>query len=377
MTYGVFSIVANAYSPSGCSSYTYDIYSSSPYLRAPWFQYSEQLIDDYRLNGGTHPAYPFLTGMGGANRVGIYGYLGLKLRLDALHIDPSLPPQIARLNYRTFYWQGYGINATSNATHTTISRIPGNVLANANPAYANASIPVIIGSNATTPAYYLASSGASVTIPNRQIGSVKTWAGNIAQCVPTTSEDDFEPGQFPFAATDGATSTKWQPVSANVTSSITLDLGQDVQGQVVSGFRFDWAQAPPRGYSVGFSNTTTAEAAAIPNAVVVSSESVEVSNPWTAQTAAAASELNPYTSNTTNVTVNGTVYAGRYATLSIWGNQDTGDDGVGASVAEFAVIANTTTGASGHKSSSVGRPTVAGAVVGLVFCIWWSVIFLI
>ncbi|PSR84426.1 putative acid trehalase [Coniella lustricola] len=375
MTYGVFSIVANAFSPSGCASYTYGVYSSHPYVRAPWFQYSEQLLDDYRLNGGTHPAYPFLTGMGGANRVALFGYLGLRLRLDALNIDPSLPPQIARLDYRTFYWQGYAINAVSNATHTTVSRITTSVLDNANPAYANASIPITIGSNAFAPAYYLPASGDEITIPNRDIASVKTWAGNMAQCVPATSEYDFEPGQFPFAANDGAVSTKWQPVSANVTSSITLDLGEAVQGQAVVGFRFDWAQAPPRGYSVGFSNTTIAQSASIPDAVVVRSEGVEVSNPWTA---ASAGELSPYQSNTTNVTVNGTVYAGRYATLFIWGNQDTGDNGVGASVAEFAVLANTTAPGTTHqKSGAVARPTVAGAVAGLAVCLCWSLMLFI
>jgi hypothetical protein len=75
MTYAIFSIVANEVSPSGCSSYTYQQYSEQPYARAPWFQFSEQLLDDYTANGGTHPAYPFLTGHGGANQVVLFGYL--------------------------------------------------------------------------------------------------------------------------------------------------------------------------------------------------------------------------------------------------------------------------------------------------------------
>ncbi|KAF2712049.1 glycoside hydrolase family 65 protein [Pleomassaria siparia CBS 279.74] len=73
MTYGAFSIVANGISPSGCSSYTYNLYSTQPYVRNPWFQFSEQLNDDFTSNGGTNPAFPFLTGMGGANRVAIFG----------------------------------------------------------------------------------------------------------------------------------------------------------------------------------------------------------------------------------------------------------------------------------------------------------------
>ncbi|KAF3760121.1 family 65 glycoside hydrolase [Cryphonectria parasitica EP155] len=360
MTYGVFSIVANAYSPSGCSAYTYDIYSSYPYVRAPWFQYSEQLIDDYTLNGGTHPAYPFLTGMGGANRVAIFGYLGLRLRLDAINVDPSLPPQIPRLEYRTFYWQGHPVNATSNATHTTMQRIPGRALPSANAAYLNASIPVTIGSNSTAAAYQLDASGEAIVITNRDIGSVKTWPGNIAQCLPVASEDDFEPGQFPFAANDGAVSTKWQPTQANITSSVTVDLGAEAQGQLVAGFRFDWAQAPPRGYSVAFSNTTAGEQGqGVVNAT--SSDSVEVSDPYDAATAGL---IQPYASNTTNVTLSTPVYAGRYATLSIWGNQASGNDGVGASVAEFAVIVwsnNTGNDTSSGSGSGSGSQTSEGS----------------
>ncbi|KAI3391811.1 hypothetical protein diail_6773 [Diaporthe ilicicola] len=339
MTYGVFSIVANAYSPSGCSAYTYDVYASHPYIRAPWFQYSEQLLDDYTANGGTHPAYPFLTGSGGANRVAIFGYLGLRLQLESINIDPSLPPQISHLDYRTFYWQGHAINATSNATHTSLSRIPGSSLPNANQAYANSSIPITIGTTGTS--YQLPASGGAVTVQNRAIGTIKTWEGNLAQCLPATSPEDFEPGQFPFAANDGAVSTKWQPIAANVSSSVTVDLGEDAAGQRIAGFRFDWAQAPPRGYAVTFSNTSSsstdgaAGASSEGTSNATANDSVEVSNTYDADT---VSLITPYLSNTTNVTVDGDVYSGRFATLTIWGNQATGDDGVGATVAEFAVI---------------------------------------
>ena len=75
MTYAIFSIDASEISPSGCSCYTYDRYSWSPYLRAPWFLFSEQLIDDFDQNGGTNPAYPFLTGHGGYLQVDLHGYL--------------------------------------------------------------------------------------------------------------------------------------------------------------------------------------------------------------------------------------------------------------------------------------------------------------
>lgn len=350
-------------------------------MRAPWFQYSEQLLDDYTTNGGTHPAYPFLTGMGGANRVAIFGYLGLRLRVDALHVDPSLPPQISNLNYRTFYWQGHAINAASNATHTTLQRIPGKNLSSANSKYTNADIPVIIWSNASTTtttmvsSYQLPASGDAIVMPNRQTSSVKMWAGNVAQCLAATSAQDFEPGQFPFAANDGAVSTKWQPVAANVASSVTIDLGVEAAGQVVAGFRFDWAQAPPRGYSISFANDSMSSSSppGTANNATWSEESVEISNPYDAERVAL---IQPYASNTTNVTLDGgsaVYYAGRYVTLTIWGNQALGgrDEGVGATVAEFGVIvgANGTAGNDGGSGDGTGgeSPAAKGGRVDVGF----------
>lgn len=358
MTYGVFSIVANAFSPSGCSSYTYAVDASHPYIRAPWFQYSEQLIDDYTTNGGTHPAYPFLTGMGGANRVAIFGYLGFRLRLDAFNIDPSLPPQIPHLTYRTVYWQGHAISASSNATHTTLQRLPDQRLRTANTVYTDAAIPVTIGSNSSSVSYQLPSSGDPVVIPNRNIGAVNTWAGNIAQCLPATSDQDFVAGQLPFAANDGAQSTKWQPVAANVSSSVTVDLGSDAVGQAVAGFRFDWAQEPPRGYRVAFSNDTVAAASGSGLVNVTTSNDVQISNPYNADE---GDLIRAYLSNTTNVTLASPVYAGRYAILTIWGNQASGDDGVGATVAEFAVIV----GVNNTGTDSSGENLANGLVVNL------------
>jgi hypothetical protein len=51
MTYSVFAIDANALSPSGCAAYTYALNSFLPYLRAPWYQLSEQAVDDPAKNG--------------------------------------------------------------------------------------------------------------------------------------------------------------------------------------------------------------------------------------------------------------------------------------------------------------------------------------
>lgn len=335
MTYGVFSIVANEISPSGCSAYTYDLYGSQPYTRAPWFQFSEQLKDDWNENGGTHPAYPFLTGIGGANRVAIFGYLGLRLNLDSLNVYPDLPPQIPSLNYRTIYWQGWPVNATSNSTHTTLQRLSGS-LSTANSTFASAPIPVTSG--LSDPAVHNLYFNNTVTLNNRRAGYNKTVPGNIAQCQPVKPEPgregDWSPGQFPLSAVDGAISTKWQPTQSNRSSSMTVQLPEPFVE--ISEIRFDWAQEPPRSYSVTFYNSSA-------DAVNVTSDSnVAVSN---AYDASKASDIVPYSGNTTNVTLKNPVWSGQFATLTIQGNratEGTADElnGTGATVAEWAIVAS-------------------------------------
>ncbi|KAF2111607.1 acid trehalase [Lophiotrema nucula] len=337
MTYGVFSIVANEISPSGCSSYTYDLYGSQPYARAPWFQFSEQLLDNYEANGGTHPAFPFLTGMGGANRVAIFGYLGLRLFADRVDVDPSLPPQIPYINYRTFYWQGHGINATANITHTTLSRLPAEnfTLPNANSTYSNQPIPVTLG---TRPGNFTLTFDSPLIIPNRNIGNIDTVAGNILQCAPKISTTmDYLPGQFPLAAIDGAASTKWQPAFANETAYLTVDLGYNFVP--ISSILFDWATSPPEHYEVLFSNTTlppfTSEDANLTLNVTASNQ-IEISQPYDPERAFV---VEAYKGNQTNVTLESVVWSGRYAHLGIRGNQENPvANASGATVAEWSVV---------------------------------------
>jgi hypothetical protein len=334
MTYGVYSIVANEISPSGCSAYTYDLYGSEPYIRAPWFQYSEQLIDDYEANGGTHPAYPFLTGMGGAHRVAIFGYLGLRLFVDTLNVDPNLPPQIPNIKYRTFYWQGYPISAFSNQTHTTLTRL-GHSLPKANSTYADGNIPVTIG--LSMDATVSLPPNGTLVIENRQIGLNKTVSGNIAQCRPVISRQDYLPGQFPLAAVDGAVSTKWEPVLANETSELIVEL-EGPPFVPITGFHFDWAQTPPISYAIAFANETFVNKN--DNYVNITSNSnIEVSIPFDVANVA---DIVPYQPNTTDVTLSSIVWSGRFARLQIYGAMTDAflnfGNGTGATVAEWAII---------------------------------------
>ncbi|GAM42190.1 acid trehalase [Talaromyces pinophilus] len=347
MTYAIFSIVANDVSPSGCSAYTYAQYSYDPYIRGPFFQFSEQLLDDYTANGGTHPAFPFLTGHGGANQVVLYGYLGLRLLPDdMLHIDPNLPPQIPSVKYRTFYWRGWPIQAASNYTHTTIQRATSVApLSTADPVYANTSISVSVGQNtANSTTYSLPVNGSAIVVPNRQIGSINTVTGNIAQCVSVLSTDAYQPGQYPISAVDGAASTKWQPEFAANVSSLTVDLTSS-NASSVSGFYFDWAQAPPTNITVLLHNSSSAALTSSSTHGGSSSVSLNIttSNPYDASSYD-ANVIALSSSNTTNYTFPAPVAKPRYATLFVQGNQaldetDTkAGNGTGATVAEWAIL---------------------------------------
>jgi len=351
MTWAIFSIVANEVSPSGCSAYTYGQYSYLPYARAPFFQMSEQLVDNATINGGTNPAFPFLTGHGGANQVTLFGYLGLRLVPDdILHVDPNLPIQIPYLKYRTFYWRGWPIDAWSNYTHTTISRAFGTPpLSTADKRFANTTITVNSGSGENITVYSLPAKG-SIVIPNRQVSSVNTINGNLAQCRPVQSSDSYEPGQLPISVVDGASSTKWQPALAANMSAVTVSLGKEA-GSMVTGFYFDWAQAPPVNVTVLFHNqtldnpamayTTSNHSSAFK--VVTSLRDIEISDPYDPKTTNLDAIVMP-TGNSTNVTLSSPVPAARYASLLIIGNQglDAADsaaqNGTGATVAEWAII---------------------------------------
>jgi trehalose/maltose hydrolase-like predicted phosphorylase len=337
MTYSSFAVVANEVSPSGCSALTYNLYSSSPYARAPWYQYSEQLVDDPDENGGTHPAFPFLTGMGGTNRVAIFGYLGLGLYYESLDIDPSLPPQIEYINYRTFYWMGHGINATSNTTHTTLARLPRDkyTLPSANSTYFDKPIPVTIGTrnnrnNGTLSLTY----SIPLIVPNRLIGQTLTVANNILQCgTLLPSPQDNQPGQFPLAAIDGASSTKWQPVSSNTTSYLTVDLGTTYH--LISSIMMDWANQPPAYFEISFTNMSLPPFTPADDVRMLASGQVSISAPWDPVN---AFEIRTYVGNQTNVTLEEGVWSGRYVHLGIKGNLIGEGVQVGATVAEWNVV---------------------------------------
>ncbi|BDD63868.1 hypothetical protein MAP00_008726 [Monascus purpureus] len=361
MTWAIFAIVTNQVSSSGCSAYTYAQYSYDPYTRPPFFQLSEQMIDDPTVNGGTHPAFPFLTGHGGANQVNLFGYLGLRLVPDdSLHIYPNLPPQIPHLKYRTFFWHGWPLSANSNYTHTTIRRANTAHLDTADPRFANTSIPVHVGPASNITVYQLPVNGTLI-IPNRQIASINSVPGDLIQCRPVQSHDEYRPGQFPISVVDGASSTKWQPYFADNVSSVTVSLDPPSSGPVsVSGFYFEWDGAPPVNASVVFHNATLDEQeikSLIPSLFSLPKNNTSTGVYTIVTTLTNIALSNPYdplktdpnvvklpSANTTNVTLPEPVPVPRFASLFVSGNQALSPEdieaknGTGATVGGFSIL---------------------------------------
>jgi len=292
--------------------------------------------------------------MGGASRVSIFGYLGLRLRQTDLNISPTLPPQIHYLTYRTIYWQGHAISATANRTHTTLTRLnrttPGynplySYSPNTNTANITTTIPIPV-TLSFSPQIHNLTFLTPLIIPNRRPDLNLTIPNNLAQCRPiVTSSAAYLPGRFPLSAIDGAISTAWQP-ALNTSASITVDLGPENSGVPIAGFAFDWAQAPALRYSISFSNvssTSSSSSSGDNESRIAASGNVTISAPYDALNAAA---LVQYQSNTTTVELPQEIWGGRYATLTIEGSW--AGDGGGASVAEWAVIAG------GGESGEVG-----------------------
>ncbi|CCD44773.1 glycoside hydrolase family 65 protein [Botrytis cinerea T4] len=337
MTYSIFAIDANALSQSGCSAYTYTLNGFLPYLRAPWFQFSEQAVDDVTVNGGTNPAFPFLTGHGGADQVVPFGYLGIRTDQPTLFFNPSLPPQISHVKVRTFHYAGATLSATMNTTHTNITRFPSTKL---NDLYQNTTLPFVVGtpgSDASNTTSYSIAINETLTIPNRLYFQKLTKPNNLLQCLPVTSNDPYSAGQFPVAAVDGATSTSWQP-STNDTASLLID-SSSIPASPVWSIYFNWGLRPPLRASVFFGNETTDEGQIYGSEWSIDIEDISPSLPYAANSTTQTSNKEsvvPVVGNETRLVVEGGAWSGKYVRLVMEGCWE--NDGKGATVGEFVVV---------------------------------------
>lgn len=332
MTSSIHSIVAAELSVSGCESYTYMLGAVEPYLRAPYDQFSEQQLDEYSLNGGTNPAYTFLTGAGGYLQTWTHGFTGFRSRTDRLYLNPSLPPQLAPEGYtvKGMRFQGHVLDITVTGQETYINHTSG-------PGSLQIEIGGINASNLTS------SPGTTSTIATRRIDLSSAANSNLAQCKTASTNGTTIPSGFAIAAIDGSNATSFLPSSTNATA-LLIDLGSV---QDVSNVHLNFAENPPRMLSVyvggedeevvdGTSSnaTTTAAGAQQPTLrELIAPLSVNISAPYNASEAVLVQIVE---GNTTDVVLPAETRA-RYVQVVVEGAYQESESGAGATIAEVVV----------------------------------------
>ncbi|WP_329256723.1 discoidin domain-containing protein [Streptomyces sp. NBC_01478] len=220
MTDAVHAIDAAAIGEPGCAAYTYLRRAYQPFARGPFALFSESRGDKAGASDplAGSPAQDFLTGKGGFLQVFTHGLTGLRLRPDALHLDPSLPPQLADgVRLSGLRWRGRTYDVAIGARTTTVRLRSG--------------APFTLD----TPEGRRTLSG-TVTLRTRRPDITPT--ADLARCRPATATSS-ESGRYPEAAVDGSPATTWAP--AGDRAALTVDLGRAVR---VGTVRPTWTKQP-------------------------------------------------------------------------------------------------------------------------------------
>lgn len=327
MTWAMFAINAADLSPAGCASYTYLLYASQPYLREPYYQFSEQINDNIYENGNTNPAFTFLTGHGGFLQVPTHGFTGYRPRLDAFYLDPSLPPQLEGIEVKGMKHQGSVFNVLVNSTNTTITRLHPKAHGRSNDS--PGPVTIRVGSRNKMAGDWKLSVGQSLVIPTRRPDLNGTdLPGNKAQCKRAEADTPWYPGQFPLAAVDGSNHTVWQSATSGP-SALTVDLETPT---VINGVSFNWASQPPESWTLLVGGNGTAPATW---RRVYHSDEVEITDPWIEDDALI---VRMRTGNTTTQMFDqNTSAVSRWVRLVVEGNKSHNKER-GPTVAQFGIL---------------------------------------
>lgn len=331
MTWSMYAIAANSLATSGCAFWTYLVKSFQPYIRGPWYQYSEQQDDepgipDPLTGNAINPAFPFLTGHGGLLQIFTAGFLGLRVTHRNLLINPSLPPQLHNFKPPVQFYNGAVVSFRMNRTHTSITRRDASRFDGLVPdQYGEEHMPVTIGRDVDDPdaQTVFLRVGDTAVVENRVYDTEIAVPGNILQCHGASSTH----GELAFAATDGYGGTSWQPDASDVTAALVVDTGPWQAPRPLEAIQLDFAMRPPKHVKVSISNSSDFEPA-----VVLADQDIGITKPWVPD-----SPVVRYLGNITTIQLDGAVWSGAFAKLEVTGCWT--DDGAGATVAEFALLA--------------------------------------
>lgn len=249
MTFPIFSIVSSVLLDRGCSSETYLMKAIQPFLRGPFAQFSEQNDDNYLTNGGTHPAFPFMTAHGGYLQAILQGILGLRyshkiedgkivrfLKLDPLRLK-TLPNGV--------YFDGiHYMNQTLSFNLTS----KGLMVKHNGPidGLVPQKITLELGSRNPDAGTHDLMPGTETHF--RLYESAESFPNSISECGRAlfTNITECARGDTTVLANDGDNTTHWQAKSVDK-SKILIDFLEPVQLQNLS---INWGDRPPKQVSL-------------------------------------------------------------------------------------------------------------------------------
>lgn len=325
---------------STCALWTFLLKYFLHFVRTPWYQFSEQQIDNPNVDVGSNPLkdmelrFPSMTGHGGLLEAMTAGLLGVRTTGVNLVLSPSLPPQLEHFKAPLQFYNGAVVECRMNRTHTTVTRRNAAEFDGvAADQYGEEAMPITVGRSVDDPDGYKIhlKIGETALIANRQHGDTVTAPGNILQCKSSSSPDAHVPGQFPLAATDGYPSTSWQPETDSA-ASLVVDLTSAEPAAELDSILLDFATRPPKNIRVLLSNDSNFAEPPEQQQPLGQWIPVEISKPWVA-----GSPLVRDAGNNTTVELPLGVWSGRYARLEVEGCW--AEDGAGPTVAEYALVA--------------------------------------
>lgn len=252
MTFPIFSVVANTLSPSGCASYSYLKKAVQPFLRAPFAQFSEQNNDNFLTNGGTHPAFPFMTAHGGFLQSVFQGLTGFRYDftvgegnkiMRVARFDPVSVPCIPNgVIFDGLMYLNHSLSLTLNENEFTI--------VNHGPLNNDKSdvddLTIVIGERNSKSGTYTLKINDSLTVPTFKTSISNT--GSIAECNSAvfTNITESSYGDSSFLMNDGDNTTHWQSRFNDTTAKVLVDLNQ--YQNITNGW-INWGDKPPKHWS--------------------------------------------------------------------------------------------------------------------------------
>lgn len=246
MTFPIFSIVAANLAPTGCASQSYLHKAIQPFLRGPFAQFSEQNNDNYLTNGGTHPAFPFLTAHGGFLQATLQGLFGLRFDYTTdengrlvrfLRLDPiSLPCLGEGVSFEGIHYDNHTLSLSINQTHFTVT--------NKYKTDPNASdfVKLLLAERNPDHGQYILNDGETHSFALFKPDN--SFPDSISECGEAMFYNITE-GAFGDASiliNDGDNTTRWQVKYNDTAGKVIVDFKSFKN---ISGVTFNWADKPP------------------------------------------------------------------------------------------------------------------------------------